>query len=296
VQEGTIWERPAGTRFVDKLGKEVAHDLALLHPSANHHIVDADNKRIDYKPTWRSKTPERIGPSIRTMISDAERRSSRPAGSSIKPIKVEALQRWFNGDTISMREHTIAILNNEAVEDMPSTKWRGLNRAKGDRAATAALMDFVSDGRPFDKSLFRGELLPMSAKSVTSELAPGTEFVLPMRSFSRKEATAMDYFASDYADQFEEGVQVLYELLPGSQGANFEEIAARLEREGLTYDQSWSSEDRFMLASDTEHVIFGTVEVVEVQQVSHPVFGPIFRVTLRQTDTLGKPADRDTWS
>lgn len=298
VQEGTIWERPAGTKFVDKLGREVAHELTLLRPSPNHRLVNADNDPVDYTPAWRNKAPERLGPSIRTIVSPTDRLEHRSGRrGKLLPLRVEALKQWFNGDTMNMREHTIAILNNEPIESMPGIKWRSAHtRAKVDRAATAALMDFVSDGSPYDKPLYRGELLPMNAESLIDELAPGTEFVLPMRSFSRDESTAMDYFDSDYANDFEEGTLVIYELLPGSQGADFQEIAAQLEQEGHSYDQTWSSEDRFMLSSDVEHVIFGTVEVVEVQQVSHPKFGPIFRVILRQTDTLGKPADRDTWS
>lgn len=294
VQEGTIWERPAGTRFVDKLGKEVADQLTLVRPSGNHRIVDSDGQGVSYTPTWQKGKPARLGPTVRTIFSEQyQPRNRRSVG---KPAKVNALVNWFNGNTDSMREQVFGILNNTPLEKMRFFRTIGRDQMQNERTEAAALMDFISDGEPFDKPLFRGEELPMSAESVLAELTPGTEFVLPMRSFSRNEDTAMEYLEGEYSGEYEDTSYVLYELMPGSQGADFQRIAKQLADDGLTYDQTWNSEDRFMLASDTEHVIFGTVEVVEVQQVSHPTFGPIFRVVLRQTDTLGKPEDRDTWA
>lgn len=296
VQEGTIWERPAGTRFVDKLGKEVADQLTLVRPSSNHRIVDSDGQNVSYTPTWQKGKPASLGPTVRTIVGQAERMSMSRSRRADRPVKVNALVSWFNGNTESMREHVLGILNNTPLEDMRWFRSMGATRMRNERAEAAALMDFVSDGEPFNKPLFRGEELPMSKESLLAELTPGTEFVIPMRSFSREEKTAMDYFEGEHSGEYGETSYVLYELMPGSQGADFQRIAKQLADDGLTYDQTWDSEDRFMLASDTEHVIFGTVEVVEVQQVSHPTFGPIFRVVLRQTDTLGKPEDRDTWA
>jgi hypothetical protein len=48
VQEGTIWERPAGTRFISKLGSALTSGLRAI-PS-NSKIVDADGNDVDYKP------------------------------------------------------------------------------------------------------------------------------------------------------------------------------------------------------------------------------------------------------
>lgn len=299
VQEGTIWERPAGTRFVDKLGKEVADQLTLLRPSGNHRIVDSDGQEVSYTPTWQKGKPARLGPTVRTIVSYGEQYAVNK-GKTSRPTKVNALVTWFQGDTAMMREHAIHILNNTPIEDVPYFKLMGSAKMKNERAETAALMDFISDGEPFDGSLFRGEELPMSAESLLEELKPGMEFVLPMRSFGETEETAVEYLDGENSEHYEDVTHVLYELLPGSQGADFQKIAKQLEDEGLISGQTivtgLAPDERFMLAADTEHVIFGTVEVVEVQQVSHPTFGPIFRVVLRQTDTLGKPEDRDTWA
>ena len=48
VQEGTIWERPAGTRWVSKLGSALASGLRAI--PGNSKIVDKDGNDVDYKP------------------------------------------------------------------------------------------------------------------------------------------------------------------------------------------------------------------------------------------------------
>lgn len=299
VQEGTIWERPAGTRFVDKLGKEVADQLTLVRPSGNHRIVDSDGQDVSYTPTWQKGKPARLGPTVRTIVSRTEEHAA--GERKIKnPTKVNALDNWFSYGSEKMRQHVIAILNNTPIEDMIGSDSRSSARMKTERAEAAALMDFISDGKPFSGSLFRGEELPISKESLIEELKPGMEFVLPVRSFGEIEEDVMEYLEGQNTEFYGDTTRVLYELLPGSQGADFQEIAKQLEEEGLISDRTIvtgpAPDEKFRLGADTEHVIFGTVEVVEVQQVSHPTFGPIFRVVLRQTDTLGKPEDRDTWA
>ena len=52
-QEGTIWERPAGTRFFDALGRALGgDDLTVIPPGAR--IMDGDGNEFDYKPGDRS--------------------------------------------------------------------------------------------------------------------------------------------------------------------------------------------------------------------------------------------------
>ena len=48
VQEGTIWERPAGTRWVSKLGSALSSGLRAI--PGNSKIVDKDGNDVDYKP------------------------------------------------------------------------------------------------------------------------------------------------------------------------------------------------------------------------------------------------------
>lgn len=51
VQEGTIWERPGGSKYVDRLGKEISAAAAAVTPGA--YIADERGNRIDYTPTWQ---------------------------------------------------------------------------------------------------------------------------------------------------------------------------------------------------------------------------------------------------
>jgi len=71
IQEGTIWERPAGARMLDRLGKEIASGIDP--PSSDPfdfsarqgmRIVDADGKDLDYTPTWEGEglVPDVTGP------------------------------------------------------------------------------------------------------------------------------------------------------------------------------------------------------------------------------------------
>ncbi len=48
VQEGTVWERPGGTRFVSAVGHEIA--AAVSRPTPGSYIADADGNRVSYAP------------------------------------------------------------------------------------------------------------------------------------------------------------------------------------------------------------------------------------------------------
>ena len=55
VQEGTAFERPAGTRLLNKLGKEIAAGFQSADPIDGLRIVDGDGKDVSYRPTWTGK-------------------------------------------------------------------------------------------------------------------------------------------------------------------------------------------------------------------------------------------------
>ena len=59
VQEGTAWERPAGTRILNQLGEEVARGEISSRPRSGFQIVDRDGKAVDYIPSYakRAKIP-----------------------------------------------------------------------------------------------------------------------------------------------------------------------------------------------------------------------------------------------
>jgi DNA polymerase III epsilon subunit-like protein len=52
VQEGTAWERPAGSRIVDDLGKEIKRGLTSPYRNTRFKIVDKDGNNLDYQPTY----------------------------------------------------------------------------------------------------------------------------------------------------------------------------------------------------------------------------------------------------
>ena len=63
VQEGTIWERPVGTRYLSKLGEWLKNGLRAI-PSASS-LVDGDRNKVSYKPGQHAKSPLRRGAGIR---------------------------------------------------------------------------------------------------------------------------------------------------------------------------------------------------------------------------------------
>ena len=69
-QEGTIWERPAGTVFLDiiKGARRLTRDM---------HIVDSGGKRVDYKPGDDPRSPLRGGGGERRIRGRGERRLAR---------------------------------------------------------------------------------------------------------------------------------------------------------------------------------------------------------------------------
>jgi len=52
VQEGTAWERPAGTRILMEAGEEIGRGLTADARPAGARIVDRDGNDVDYSPTW----------------------------------------------------------------------------------------------------------------------------------------------------------------------------------------------------------------------------------------------------
>lgn len=60
VQEGTAWERPAGTRLLDELGDEIQRGLQSMQ-RPNLRVVDSGGNTVDYKPTYQRGTPGATG-------------------------------------------------------------------------------------------------------------------------------------------------------------------------------------------------------------------------------------------
>jgi hypothetical protein len=93
VQEGTIWERPVGSRFLSKLGKELASGLRNI-PSAST-LVDGDGKEIDYKPGDRSMgargRERRLAGRGQRRLRRADRRLARADRQEARADEIEKL-------------------------------------------------------------------------------------------------------------------------------------------------------------------------------------------------------------
>lgn len=72
VQEGTAWERPAGTRLLDEFGNELQRGLTSF-TRPNLQIIDADGNYVSYTPTYHRQSerqperPQRARPRLRSL-------------------------------------------------------------------------------------------------------------------------------------------------------------------------------------------------------------------------------------
>ena len=89
VQEGTAWERPAGTRILDAAGKEIARGQISGNRSRSHRIVDADNNEVEYTPTYERSEIGTIGRSVGMIRgADSEPEATvEPAVEATRPSK-----------------------------------------------------------------------------------------------------------------------------------------------------------------------------------------------------------------
>ena len=90
IQEGTIWERPAGARMLDRLGKEIASrtpppsaDPFDFSPRTGMRIVDADGKDLDYTPSWETGglVPDVTGPADSSIGGGGKRTVGEMSGT-----------------------------------------------------------------------------------------------------------------------------------------------------------------------------------------------------------------------
>jgi hypothetical protein len=65
VQEGTAWERPAGTKILDELGREIIKGHTTTTRPAGLRYVDANGKDVDYTP----RQPKQEAPGAQTALA-----------------------------------------------------------------------------------------------------------------------------------------------------------------------------------------------------------------------------------
>ena len=87
VQEGTAWERPGGTRLIDRAGRAIERGASSTTRPAGLRVVDRDGKPVDYTPTY-GDGPSAIdsGTGAPTALSDHGARPLRDLVPDIRTV------------------------------------------------------------------------------------------------------------------------------------------------------------------------------------------------------------------
>jgi hypothetical protein len=261
VQEGTIWERPAGARIIDKAGKEIAKGFYRRNPSSDWKIIDEDGNELDYKPKGvPGKRPKKgsIGEISRTAtIGEAIGGTSKPAKKGVKKAaaksdarkdiaaphtlqdREEAVDTWVQGGMRKLRTFITDILNGQetaddayagvlktvaGLEGPARPLWQNYVR---NRRRTAVLMNAVADGKPTKKRLFRGEYSELGGRELLELLAPGREYGMPLRSFTEDASgTVIQEFQQPHPDSLvRDGTRITVILEAGAISADVRDLA-----------------------------------------------------------------------
>jgi hypothetical protein len=261
VQEGTIWERPAGARIVDKTGKEIAKGFYRRNPAADWKIIDEDGNELDYKPKGvPSKRPKKgsIGEISRTAsIGEAIGGTATPAKKGVKKAtktsdarkavaaphtleeREDAIDSWVMGGMRKLRTFITDILNGqESADDAYAGVLKTVAGLEGparplwqnyvrNRRRTAILMNAVADGKPHKGRLYRGEYSPLGGQELLELLAPGREYGLPLRSFTEDDTgTIIEEFQQPHPESpVRDGTRITVILESGAITADMRDIA-----------------------------------------------------------------------
>jgi hypothetical protein len=134
VQEGTAWERPAGTRLLDELGREIIKGRTSTTPLTGLQYRDRNGKVVEYTP----KTPS-LPTGSRTPLARAGSPSLRERGMpTILDIQKQVHEARIGRLYVpSDRESINAGLNPPANEDLTQMLDRlteeGINRRRSER-------------------------------------------------------------------------------------------------------------------------------------------------------------------
>lgn len=69
VQEGTAFERPAGTRILDEFGRNIASGITSEMRPSNWRVVDRDGNTVSYVPTYERARSQPVSNSVGTIGS-----------------------------------------------------------------------------------------------------------------------------------------------------------------------------------------------------------------------------------
>lgn len=95
VQEGTLFERPAGTRFINLDGSEIAVMLRgdNLRDIQSLRLVDETGSSVDYVPSWRREGQLSLGQRLGTLDSMGGLTVGQLNGSSPLPTPPRSIAR-----------------------------------------------------------------------------------------------------------------------------------------------------------------------------------------------------------
>ena len=364
VQEGTVWERPAGARILDKAGKELQAGLLRRNPSSDWQIVDSDGNAISYTPKAPSPSAPKKGTigdiSRAATVGEPIGGTSKPAKKGVKKVAVkkseaqkevdkphtleergDAVNNWVSGNMRKLRTFVTDILNGSGNSDEKQREVLGplasLGGGAGDvmwenylrhRRRTAILMNAVADGQERNFPLYRGEYSELGGRELLDILAPGTEYGLPLRSFTEDDNTSsgiVSNFLEPHGTQRRDGTRIVIIMEPGAVSADVRDLAQSIQDEhderdpqlvkerageGVRFSQSEARAFPFggaeyeLIDSELEHLVMGNAEIVSAEwqspmgqtldEVKDDRNGTIV-LKIRQTESLGKPEVGKVW-
>lgn len=329
VQEHTAWERPAGTRLVDKAGKAIREGLMSHQRPEGLRVVDVDGKTVDYTPTYAPKAKPipgtisrapRLGRTIGETMSAGEALRKVTAREPDELDQVEAVELWLTGTTKPLRKYIDDIMEGPASFDraheaslgglnVPSMELLFKTRYARYRRSMAALMNLIAEGDTYDepkKPLWRGYYLQTSPEDALNLLQVGSVHDFPVRSFSEQQLTATG-FVEKRLDQSPGGTGVLFKLTGSVQTANLHEWGAAIQEQlraeipaderakmghadYVQYPFTPAAYD--FLTGETEHLVMGSFEVVDVHWDTEL---DAMVVEIKQVSTLGLPEGGGKW-
>jgi hypothetical protein len=118
VQEGTPWERPAATRFLNEVGEQIERGLtSTTRPKGK--LVDADGNEVDYTPTYERAETGTIG--VGRQIGQLERQPKPEQPAAAEPGKKPAEQPAKPKAGTPLADHGAGSLKEQGLQSVRQT-------------------------------------------------------------------------------------------------------------------------------------------------------------------------------
>ncbi len=89
LQEGTAFERPAGTRLVNRAGLALQRGMESLAPVEGLQVVDLEGNPVAYTPTWSGALE--VSPDKPSRLPTLQSRGLRTVGDMSPSLKDRGL-------------------------------------------------------------------------------------------------------------------------------------------------------------------------------------------------------------